>query len=148
MLPAQRREVLQQRIIHGLCMTPQRVDGPLQIHGVPQHDSRHHQVGVIGPVSLLLETAVANFPQPVEEHSAGQRVAGFAFVQPKHGVLCDPNSETTPKKLRALGWELRRQVSEPLKKGRALASAYVVHLGSRPDSPPIGCRRLLSKKRQ
>jgi len=30
---------------------------------------------------LLLKAAVADFPQPVEEHSAGQRVAGFAFVQ-------------------------------------------------------------------
>jgi hypothetical protein len=27
---------------------------------------------------LLLETAVADFAQPVEEHSAGQRIARFA----------------------------------------------------------------------
>jgi len=31
---------------------------------------------------LLLETAVADFTQSVEEHSAGQRVARLALVQP------------------------------------------------------------------
>ena len=78
-------------------MSSQCIRGSLQIDCVPQHDSRHHQGGVVGPVSLLLETAVANFPQPVEEHSAGQRVAGFAFVQHRYGVLCDLNSQTTPE---------------------------------------------------
>jgi hypothetical protein len=34
-----------------------------------------------GPIALLLETAVADFAQAVEEHGAGQRVAGLAFVQ-------------------------------------------------------------------
>ncbi len=60
----------------------QRVRRSLQIDRVPQHDGRCHQVEAAGPVALLLETAVADFTQAVEEHGAGQRVAGFALVQP------------------------------------------------------------------
>ena len=81
MLPAQRREVLQQRIIHGLCMTPQRIDGPLQIHGVPQHNGRRDEVQAAGAVALLLEAAVPDFSEPVEEHRPGQRIARLALVQ-------------------------------------------------------------------
>ena len=54
----------------------------LQVDCVPQHDSRRHQVESTGPIALLLETAVADFAQPVEEHRPGQRVARFALVQP------------------------------------------------------------------
>ncbi len=82
MLPAQRRQVLQQGIVNGLAMSSQGIRSPRQIDRVPQHDSRRHQVEAAGSVALLLKAAVADFPQPVEEHSAGQRVAGFAFVQP------------------------------------------------------------------
>jgi hypothetical protein len=80
-LPAQRRQVLQQAAIDGLAVATQGVRRPLQTDRVPQHDSRRHQVEAAGPVALLLETAVADFAQPVEEHGAGQRVAGFALVQ-------------------------------------------------------------------
>ena len=55
---------------------------PFQIDRVPQHDGRCHQIEAAGPVALLLEAAVADFPQAVEEHGAGQRVARLAFVQP------------------------------------------------------------------
>lgn len=34
-----------------------------------------------GPGALLLEAAVADFAQTVEEYGAGQRVARFALVQ-------------------------------------------------------------------
>ncbi len=82
MLPAQRRQVLQKGIINGMAVAAQGVRGPLQIDRVSQHDGRHHQVEATGPVALLLETAVADFAQPVEEHDAGQRIARFALVQP------------------------------------------------------------------
>ena len=55
---------------------------PFQINRVPQHDSCRHQVEPAGPIALLLETAVADFTQAVEEHGTGQCVAGFALVQP------------------------------------------------------------------
>lgn len=59
----------------------QRMCCALQIDRVPQHDGRRHQVEAAGPVALLLEAAVADFAQTVEEYGAGQRVARFALVQ-------------------------------------------------------------------
>ena len=63
-------------------MAAQSVCRPLKIDRVPQHDGGCHQVETGSAVALLLETAVADFPQAVEEHGAGQRVARLAFVQP------------------------------------------------------------------
>ena len=74
MLPAQRRQELQQRIVHGLCMTTQCVDGPFQIHGVPQHNSRRDEAQAAGAVALLLEATVPDFSQPIEEHRPAQRL--------------------------------------------------------------------------
>jgi len=65
-----------------MTIATHRMRCALQIDRVPQHDSRCYQVEATGPVALLLETAVPNFAQPVEEHSAGQRVPCFALVQP------------------------------------------------------------------
>ena len=81
MLPAQRGQVLQLGVIDGLAVATQGVRGPFQIDSVPQHDGGSHQVQAAGPVALLLETAVADFAQAVEEHRAGQRVARLALVQ-------------------------------------------------------------------
>ena len=82
MLPAERRQVLQLRVIDGMIIAAQRMCRPLQVDRVPQHNGRRHQVEATGPVALLLKAAVADFAQPVEEHCAGQRVARFALVQP------------------------------------------------------------------
>ena len=65
-----------------MTIAAQRMRRTLQVDRVPQHDGRRHQVEAAGPVALLLEAAVADFPQAVEEHGAGQRVARLAFVQP------------------------------------------------------------------
>ncbi len=51
------------------------------VHRVPQHDSRRHQVEAAGPVALLLEAPIPDFPKAVEEHRPGQRVARLTFVQ-------------------------------------------------------------------
>ena len=82
MLPAERRQVLKQRVIDGMAVAAQSVRCPFQIDRVPQHDGRRHQIETAGPVALLLETAVADFAQAVEEHGTGQRVARLALVQP------------------------------------------------------------------
>lgn len=82
MLASERRQVLQQPIVDSLAGTAQRMRRPLQVDCVPQHDGGRHQVEAAGPVALLLETAVADFAQTVEEYGAGQRVARFALVQP------------------------------------------------------------------
>ena len=81
-LSAERRQVLQQRIIDGMAVATQRMRCPLQVDRVPQHDSSRYQVEAAGPVALLLKAAVADFAQPIEEYGAGQRVAGLALVQP------------------------------------------------------------------
>jgi len=50
----------------------------IQTH--PQHDGGRHQVEAAGPVALLLETAIADFTQAVEEHGTGQRSGAFAAL--------------------------------------------------------------------
>ena len=82
MLPAERRQVLQQRVIDRMAVATQRLHCSLQIYRIPQNDGRRHWGEVAGPVALLLKTAVANFAQPVEKHGPGQRVARLAFFQP------------------------------------------------------------------
>jgi len=52
------------------------------VHRVPKHDSCCHQVQAAGPIALLLEAAIPDFAQPIEEHRPGQRIASFALVQP------------------------------------------------------------------
>ena len=64
-----------------MAISAQRMCGALQIDRVPQHDGSRYQIEAAGPVALLLEAAVADLTQPVEEHGASQRIAGFAFVQ-------------------------------------------------------------------
>lgn len=64
-----------------MAMPAQGIRGPLQVDRIPQHDGRRHQVEATGAVALLLEAAVADFAQAVEEHGTGERVAGFTLVQ-------------------------------------------------------------------
>lgn len=80
-LSAQRRQILQQRIIDSMTIATQPKCRTLQIDRVPQHDGLRYQVEAAGPVTLLLKAAVADFPQAVEEHGMSQRVACFALVQ-------------------------------------------------------------------
>ncbi|VAS09763.1 Uncharacterised protein [Klebsiella pneumoniae] len=60
MLPTERRQVLQQRVINGMAVATQRVRSPFQIDRVPQHDGSRYQIEAASPVALLLETAVAD----------------------------------------------------------------------------------------
>lgn len=71
MLPPQRGQILQQRIVQRLAVGTQSTGGTLQIDRVPQHDGRRHQIEAAGPVALLLKTAVADFTQSVEEDRPG-----------------------------------------------------------------------------
>ena len=52
-----------------------------QVNCVPKNDGSHHQVEAAGPMTLVLEAAIAHFAQTVEEHSLGQRVLCLAFIQ-------------------------------------------------------------------
>ncbi len=79
MLPTERRQVLQQRVINGMAVATQRVRSPFQIDRVPQHDGSRYQIEAASPVALLLETAVADFTQAVEKHCPA--IARLALVQ-------------------------------------------------------------------
>lgn len=63
-------------------MGAQGLHGTLELHRVPQHDGGGEQIQATGPVALLLKAPVPDFTQLVEEDGPGQRVAGFAFVEP------------------------------------------------------------------
>jgi len=58
-----------------------RFSGPLQVNRVPLHDGGGHQVQSTGPIALLLETAIPDFTEAIEEHRPGQGVACLTFVQ-------------------------------------------------------------------
>ncbi len=82
MLPTERRQVLQQRVINGMAVATQRVRSPFQIDRVPQHDGSRYQIEAASPVALLLETAVADFTQwRLKNTALGQRIARLALVQ-------------------------------------------------------------------
>ena len=80
-LPTQRRQVRQQFVVHIFPRIPQCLHRSFQVDRIPQHDGRHHQVEAARAITLILETAVANFTEPVKEHGPGQRVFGFALVK-------------------------------------------------------------------
>jgi hypothetical protein len=42
---------------------------------VPKNDGSHHQVEAAGPLTLVLEAAIAHFAKTVEEHSLGDYTA-------------------------------------------------------------------------
>lgn len=81
MLPSQRRQVLQQLVVHRLARVAHRLGGALQVHRVPQHDGGSHQIEAAGPVALLLEAPIPDFAKAVEEHRPGQGVARLPLVQ-------------------------------------------------------------------
>ena len=71
----------QQCLVDVLTRVAQRLNRSFQVDRVPQDDGGHHQVEAARAVALVLEAAVAEFPEPVQKHGAGQRVPGLALVQ-------------------------------------------------------------------
>jgi hypothetical protein len=53
MLPAERRQVLENSGIDSLASLAQGVRRPLQIDGISEHDGRRKQIEAVGPVSLF-----------------------------------------------------------------------------------------------
>src|SRR5271154_3502333 len=82
MLPSERGEVFEQLWIHSLPVPLQAMGSPFEVDRIPEHDGGGNEVESAGAVALLLEAAVADPPQPVEEHRSRERVARFALVQP------------------------------------------------------------------
>src|SRR3954469_19508771 len=85
-LPAERREVSEQRIRHRLATTIQGVQRAAEIDGVPQGDGSRDQGQAAGAVLLGLSRAVTKAAEPMEAQRAGERVAALALVQLGRGL--------------------------------------------------------------
>jgi hypothetical protein len=72
--------VLQQDIFHRIAMISKSLNRPLKIHRIPQDDSGYKQGQTLSAVTLIFKAAISHFPEPVEEHSACERVARFPFI--------------------------------------------------------------------
>jgi hypothetical protein len=84
MFPAQGREVPQQGVVYRVAVISEGLNRPLQICHVPQDDGRRKQDQTSGAVTLVFGAEVAHFPDPVEEHRAGERVAHLPFYSARH----------------------------------------------------------------
>jgi hypothetical protein len=78
MLPAQRRE---QFVGHVNTAAAQMPDGTVEIDSVPKGDCRGEKGQPGGTMTLVLERAVAQFAEAVEEDRTGKRVAGLTLVE-------------------------------------------------------------------
>jgi hypothetical protein len=70
-------------------MLPQCIDSTLEIDRVPNYDSKDDQVEATRGVTLVFESSVAKFALAVKEDRAGQRVSGFALVEPYLDALSE-----------------------------------------------------------
>ena len=80
MLPAQRGDVGEQLVGHVDAAAAQMTDSSVEIDGVPERHGRGDEGQAGGAMALVLEGAVAQFAEAVEEDGAGERVAGLALV--------------------------------------------------------------------
>ncbi len=76
MFPAEWGQVLQQVLVHGLAVIPDRLflhylDRSVQIDGVPEYDCGGYEIEAARPVALVLVTAVSTRARPR---------AGFSFT--------------------------------------------------------------------
>ena len=121
MLPAQRGQVNKQ-IIGDVLRLTQRGDGALEVSRVPKDDRGDKEVEAGGVVLLVVESAIADFAEPVDEDCPRQAVAGLALVEllagrpPQFGIL-DP-VESEQGSLPA-GWSCPSARSESGKRCRA-----------------------------
>src|SRR3546814_5380381 len=61
-------------------------DGAVEIDGIPERHGRGGEGQAGCTMALVLEGAVAQFAEPVEEDGAGERVAGLALVEDAAGA--------------------------------------------------------------
>ena len=80
-LPAKRRHVGQEIVRHAAAVSPDVLDGLLQVHRVPVHNSGGDQAEPRGPEALVFEGAVADIALAVKERRAPERIARLAFVE-------------------------------------------------------------------
>ncbi|TCQ05732.1 hypothetical protein C8J40_106255 [Sphingomonas sp. PP-CC-3A-396] len=84
MLPAQRRDMGEQFVRHLDTAGAQMPDGAVEIDRVPEGDGCREKGQPGGTMALVLECAVSQFAEAVEEDGAGERRPrpGFPFKVP------------------------------------------------------------------
>ncbi len=87
MFPTQWSDMEEQGVGYVDATVTQMTGGPVEIDGVLQDDGRDDQVEAGGAVPLVLEDAVAQLAESVEEDGAGERVVGLALVKVGVGAL-------------------------------------------------------------
>ncbi len=80
MFPAQRGKVLQEVVVQRSLLA-EGVRGSVKVDSVPEDDNRGEQGESAGPVALLLETAVADLSEAMEEYGPGQSAGRNARAQ-------------------------------------------------------------------
>ena len=81
MLPAQRRDVGQQRLVDRSPGPGHRVEGSTEIDRVPQHDRGGEERHSRRPVLLAFPASVPKTPEAMEANRAGECIPALAFVE-------------------------------------------------------------------
>lgn len=71
----------QPRRIERPASLTERVNGPVEVNGVPENNGSDDQVQAAGPIALRVKCAIAQFTQAVKAHGARQRVFQLALVE-------------------------------------------------------------------
>jgi len=85
-LPADRREMGEQRIRNRLALPAQKIKRPAEIHRVPERDGGGDEGQPTGPILPCRDSAIAQAAKAVEADGTGKRVARFALVQLNRGL--------------------------------------------------------------
>ena len=89
MFPSQGREMLQVLFFDLHALILEDFYRFSQIHRVPENNGRDHQIESLCASLLLRMRTILDAPVPIEKDGAGQRIAGFSFVQPN----LDPSAQ-------------------------------------------------------
>lgn len=81
MLPTQWRQMFEVFVGDVVAPTPQLLDCPLNVDGVPQGNRRAQNVQAAGPVHLVFVGAIAHLSEAVEEDSPGKGVTRLSLVE-------------------------------------------------------------------
>jgi hypothetical protein len=96
-LPGRGPDVRKELVGHVLVSVAQVLHPMPEVAGVPGDDGGDQQVEPARPMRLILERAVADLAQTVEEHGPGELVAGLALVEP---ALDEVTALLAPQELR------------------------------------------------
>lgn len=86
MFPAERSDAGQEPVRDVDTLSSQMIDGAAEIDGVPEDDSRGDEVEPGRPMPLVLEGAVAQLAEAVEEYGSRERIAGLSLIEVRAGA--------------------------------------------------------------